>query len=338
MRNIKTAFDFGNSSIKIVALKKGVLHLYEIPMPENIMENDTISMPNAFSAFLKKIKADLRLPSGPAALILPSSQVICRLVTMPHMTVEQLMLNLPYEFNDFIQGEVNQYFCDYALCDEMDRDSDVQDETKEMTMMASIAEKQNIQDYIKIFSSAGFSLRLILPQEMAFINIAQYNKTRGINLKNEYCFIDLGQLSTRVFIVNNDRIQATRQIPIGMKDLDVIIADILNIDIFLSDAYKRNNYMNVLAEQRCMELYEHIAIEILKLINFYHFTYRQNQLLGIYIIGGGANISQLVTIIEETVGLPAMPVSELIPDKTEYKNLYHTCMRAMALTFTSEWR
>lgn len=334
MNNIKTAFDIGNSSLKIAAVKKGALQMYEVPMPENIMENDIISIPNAFSAFLKKTKSQLHLPSGASALILPPSHVICRLVTMPYMTIDQLMLNLPYEFNDFINGEANQYFCDYALCDEIKNDIDIEDKAKELTMMASVADKKVIQDYIKMFSAGGFSLKLILPQEMTYINIAQHNKQKDVNSKDEYCFIDLGQLSSRVFIVNNDRIKATRQIPMGMRNLDSVIADLLNIDIFLATSYKRNNYLEVLDNPKCMEIYEHIAVEILKLINFYHFTYRQNQLTGIYVIGGGANIPQLVSVIEEAVGLPVMPVSELLPNTEEYQNLHNTCLKAASMIFS----
>ena len=49
MNNIKTAFDIGNSSLKIAAIKQGALNLYEVPMPENMMEEDIIAMPNAFA-------------------------------------------------------------------------------------------------------------------------------------------------------------------------------------------------------------------------------------------------------------------------------------------------
>ena len=336
MNNIKTAFDIGNSSLKIAAIKQGTLNLYEVPMPEHMMEEDIIAMPNAFSAFLKKIKSQLHLPKGPAALILPPSQVICRLVKMPYMTIDQLMLNLPYEFNDFIHGETNQYFCDYAICEDENHEMEATDaelENKELTMMAAVAEKQKIQEYIKIFASAGFSLKNILPQEMAYIQLTQRN-IKNENTQKEYCFIDLGQLSSTVFIVNNDKIHATRQVHTGMRDLDFIIGDLLNIDPFLANSYKRNNYMEVLEHPRCIEVYERIAVEILKLINFYHFTYRQNQLTGIYITGGGGEIPQLIKVMEEVVGLPVLPVSELLPHTDGYQNLYNVCLRAAAITFS----
>ena len=79
MKRVKIGFDLGNSSMKIAALHRGGPELYEVPLPEHLMEEDTIAMPHAFSAFLKRIKRSLGLPGGPAGLILPASQVICRL-------------------------------------------------------------------------------------------------------------------------------------------------------------------------------------------------------------------------------------------------------------------
>lgn len=314
-KNIKVAFDLGNSSLKIAALKKGVLELHELSLPENLMEEDNILMPHAFSAFLKKAKKDLHLPGGPAGLLLPSSKVICRLVTMPYMSVDQLMLNLPYEFSDFVHGEPHQYYCDYALCRDEPREPAAQDEPGEeqLTMMAAVVQRQQIQDYIRIFSGGGFSLKRILPQEMALIQLVQNCCRENAQAPREFCFIDLGFLSTRIFVVRGDRIQAARRIHIGCRALDGVVADLFNMDPFLADACKRSNHQGVLEHPRCMEVYESMAVEVLKVINFYHFTYRQNQLEGVYLIGGGARIAPLRRILEETLGLPALAVDSLIP-------------------------
>jgi type IV pilus assembly protein PilM len=313
--HIKVAFDLGNSSLKVAAWKKEGLELHELPLPENLMAEDNLLMPHAFSAFLKKAKKELRLPGGPAGLLLPASKVICRLVTMPRMSVDQLMLNLPYEFSDFVHGEPHQYYCDYALCQDESPEPAVQDEPGEeqLTMMAAVVQRQQIQDYIRIFAAGGFTLRRILPQEMSLIQLVQSCRRQRPEAPREFCFIDVGFLSTRIFVVHGDRIQAARRVPIGCRALDGVVADLFNMDPFLADAYKRGNHQGVLEHPRCMEVYESMAVEVLKVINFYHFTYRQNQLEGVYLIGGGAAIEPLRRMLEDTLGLPALPVEPLIP-------------------------
>lgn len=323
---IKVGFDLGNTSLKIAVHKKGTVTGYEVPLPEHLMEEDTITMPHAFSAFLKKTKKELHLPGGPAGLCLPSSQVICRLVSMPRMTTDQLMLNLPHEFSDFIHGKPHQYHCDYALCEDpapLPGETD----SPELTMMAAAVEKQLVQQYIRMFASGGFSLRLMLPQEMTLIQLTRTLCHSTKHAPAEFCFIDLGYLSTRIFVIHRDRIQATRRISIGCRELAATVADILNIDPFLADAYIRSNHQNILEHPQCIEIYERIAVEALKLINFYHFTYRQNQLGGIYFIGGGAGIQPLCQLLEQTLDLSALPVTSLVP----FSQLSATCIHAAGL-------
>ena len=310
---IRVGFDLGNRDLKIAAVQRGELTLHTLSLPEHLMEDDAVAMPHAFSAFLKKAKKELRLPGGPAGLILPSSQVICRLVTMPRMSVDQLLLNLPYEFSDFIRGEPHQYHCDYAFCEEA-LPPEGEEAGEEMTMMAAAAQRQQIQDYIGIFAAGGFSLRLMLPQEMALLQLLRSARQRGGG--EEVCFIDLGYLSTRIFVLRRDRLQATRRIPAGGRDLETAAGDVLHVDPFLAGSCLRQNYKGILDHPRCAQIYEHIAVEALKLVNFYRFTYRQNQLEGVYLIGGGAEIAPLGRLLEETLDLPVRPAAALFPGGT----------------------
>ena len=336
MQRVKIGFDLGNSSMKLAVARKGGLELHEVPLPEHMVEEDAVTMPHAFSAFLKKIKKELRLPGGPAGLILPPSQVISRLVTMPRMSEEQLLLNLPYELSDFIHGEPHQYHCDYARCGEIPgQGGEEQEEQGQLTMMAAAAEKRQVQEYVRMFAAGGFALRHMLPQEMTLIQLVSAHRRAVPQAPEEYCFIDLGYLSTRVFVVREDRLQAVRRIPTGCRELDAAVADALNVDIFLADAYKRHNHMEVLDHPRCAEIYEHIAVEALKLINFYHFTYRQSQLGGVYLIGGGAGIAPLRRVLEQTLGLPLLPVEDLVAGDGEALAAC-VCAAGMALSVGEE--
>ena len=47
--------------------------------------------------------------------MLPNDAVFVKNVEMPLMTVEQLEYNLPFEFKDYITGELREYVFDYAL-------------------------------------------------------------------------------------------------------------------------------------------------------------------------------------------------------------------------------
>lgn len=311
MSNVKIGFDIGNSSLKIAVERWGKLEFHEVRMPENMVENGVIAMPNAFADFLRKTRKQLKLPRAKGALVIPLQQAICRKVTMPRMTTDQLMMNLPYEFNDFIQGEPDHYFCDYALCEEAEGAED--GENVQMTLMAAAVAKSQVYEYIRMFSQAGISLKILLPQEMALIELVRNYRYSHKDAPEEYCFVDLGHSSTRIIVVDRDRIQAMRHVRLGMRDLDMVIADQLNIDAFLADSYKRTNYQDILNDPRCIELYNQIAVEILKVINFYFYTDRESRLEGLYLVGGGAYIKPFCSIIQEVLQMPVYEAGSLIP-------------------------
>lgn len=308
----RIGFDIGCSSLKIAVAKGAVPVLHEIRLPEHMVENNEIAMPNAFSQFLRQQKKELRIPNGDGVLIVPPAHVVCRPVTVPRMNEQQLLMNLPYEFSDLIQGMPEQYLCDYALCEP----TEAEEEANEMPMMAAVANKERMYGYVRMFAQAGIKLKVLIPQEMAWIRLAQEIARDGEEEK-ELCFVDLGHSSTRITVVKGDRVQAARQITVAMRELDQRIADRDQLDLFLAGTYKRENYKNVLTDPMCMEFYRQVAVEILKVINFYQFTFRDSALSGIFLVGGGANIEPLRQTIGEVVALPVLDPEELLPGAGE---------------------
>ena len=319
MAKTRLGFDIGSNSMKVAVLQGDTVRVEDIRLPENLVdESGNITLPHAFAQFLKQKRKELSLPRGTASLVLPPHQAICRLVTMPKMTTDQLLMNLPYEFTDFVQGMADQYYCDYALCTPTAEESGggtaqenggEQSGDQGVPMMAAVAAKQALADYVQMFARAGIKLRTILPQEMALIELVKQRGGKG----GEFCFVDLGHQATRITVVWRDRVQATRQITMGGRNLDMAAADQLGVDPFLANTYKSGNYQGIQSEAALTDLCDRIAVEILKVINFYQFTYRHSNLEGIYLTGGGASMPYLRDSIAETVGLPLLSLESFMP-------------------------
>ena len=316
MAGTQLGFDIGSNSMKVAVHRGGSVRVEQVRLPENLVdEAGNITLPHAFSQFLKQQRKELKLPRGKASLVLPPNQVICRLVTMPKMTTDQLAMNLPYEFADFIQGSSDQFFCDYALCTPTEEESANSAENGEengdqgMPMMAAAASKQTLADYVQMFSRAGIRLKTILPQEMALINLVKSRAGSGVE---EFCFVDLGQQATRITVIWKDRVQATRQIALGGRNMDMATAELFGVDPFLANTYKYGNYQGVQSAATVTDVCDRIAVEILKVINFYQFTYRNSNLEGIYLVGGGAAMPYLRKSIEGTVGMSLLSPEDFL--------------------------
>lgn len=307
MAKIKVGFDIGGGNMKIAVARGDGFRMETVRLPDNLVDEDgMITLPNAFSQFLRKTRKELRIPSGAAALAIPPGQVICRLAVMPEMTQDQLLLNLPYEFTDFIQGAADQYFCDYAMCGSVPGD-----EEGTMTMMAAAAAKRHLEGYVRMFSSGGVRLKKLVPQEMALIELCRSQSKR--DGAEEFCFVDLGHRQTRITVVVGDRVQATRSLAIGGRDIDHAIADELGLDVFLANSYKVSGNATALESVAVADKCQELAVEIRKVVTFYQYTYRENKLEGIYLVGGGAALEPLRQAIENTVEeLPLLDSGKLL--------------------------
>ena len=129
---------------------------------------------------------------------------------------------------------------------------------------------------------------------------------------NEFCFVDLGHLQIRITIVAGDRVQASRTLQIGGREFDLAIADALGVEEYLAGTYKMAGNQSAMAVPLLQDLYQRLAVEILKVVNFYQFTYRSNMLDGVYLVGGGASIEALRNTIEGTVGLKLLDPARLL--------------------------
>ena len=72
--------------------------------------------------------------------------------------------------------------------------------------------------------------------------------------------------------------------------------------------------------QQCQDIYNRMAVEIVKSVNFYNYNNRDQSLHRICLCGGGAGIAALQEAIFRTTDLELMNVAELIPGAEKMEN------------------
>lgn len=317
MSNTVVGFDIGNSFLKVAVTKKKTMQVHTIPMPDNLIKEGLVIYPAMMIDFLKDIKKDYKIKSGPCGLILPESLTIYRSMTLPPMTDRQLDINLPFEFHDYITGEPEDYIYDYCV-QELVRDEE--DEVTEMKLVAAAAAKNRVLEYTNMFKSAGFRVQTVLPQEVAVTNLVKDAIKKGkADASKEYCIVNIGHLSTKVYLFNGDKLIVTRTIAIGGIDFDKAISENENVDIYMAGTYKASNFNNVLEKDYCREVYTKLALEVIKVLNYYYFNNRESALDCMYFGGGVSGLTALCHSIAETTSLEYKLLRELLPDYMEEK-------------------
>lgn len=300
--------EIAEDSVRLVCfagreLKKAVT----VETPEGLVSGGRILSMDAMADFLRDSAKANGIPLTACALLLPSSEVFTRAVTVPAMTEQQLAYNLPYEFHDFLTEEKSKYFFDYSVRRVL---KDEEGYPKEMELLACAILKSRVEEYRAMLHRAGFKLKVLTPAECAYAAVLAFAEERDDTLR-ESCIVALGHSSSHLYIYHGREFDSHREIDIGSAALDVLIAEDQSVDIHVARGYRQKNYNGVLEADYARDIYARLAVEVVKAVNFYNYNNRDRELTDVYFCGGD-NIGALVHAMEENTKLRVCPAAELL--------------------------
>lgn len=299
--------DLGTGTIKLACWDgTSIKKLVQEKTPENRSREDTPSHWEALGLIIKDILKTSGINARSAAIVAPDDKVIIRRFSMPLMTEEQLMYNLPFEFRDYITGNKSDFFYDYsvnAVQKNGEKDSDLLDIT------AVVAAKATISNYRRLCKAAGLQLETVIPSMCAYQNLIR--SQASIEVK-ESAILDLGVKASRLTIFTGDVYETDRTAEIGMETLDQAISQELDLDVHSASFSKEQNFSSCLSLPCCERIYSAIANDVRKAVNFYGFNNQTSDLKDLYLCGGGSCIPQLVKVLEEELELNIHPISHLM--------------------------
>ena len=316
--------DIGHDQLKLALVKGGkVLKTASAKMPENLLREGRITSRESMTELLRTTMKENGMRAGHAGIVLPDSATFIKNVEMPWMTVDQLEYNLPFEFNDYITGELKDYVFDYAVLNspgdskaenEKSADEDSEDGGAGiMELMAVGTLKAELEDMAEILRKAGLKLVMTAPAVCAYISLIRARQEELSELGDEYGILDLGYNEIRMYMFKNDRHVATRALEMGLSTLDDVLADTFGVDVHLAHTYLMTNYDNCQHSEVCAAAYENIAVELMRALNFYRFSNPNSGLSDLWLCGGGAVIAPLAETIGDMLNIQMHPASELVP-------------------------
>ena len=315
--------DIGYDSLKLALVKgKQVKKTAVVPMPNNLIREGRVISTETMGELIRRTMKEHGIRCGQAALALPNETVFIRSVTMPLMTVDQLNYNLPFEFRDYITNELKDYFYDYAVVSTGENSGEDGGESTEegegggpvMELMAVAAPKSLIEESKETLHRAGLKLVKAAPTVCAFQALIREDLKKHDGAEKEYCILDLGNQSIRMYMFRGDRHMVTRVLEIGMNSLDTVISEAYSVDVHLAHTYLLTNYEGCQSKDYCINAYGNITVELMRALNFYRFSNPDSHLEDIWVCGGGACIRPLQDTIAETLDLPIHTAGELVPD------------------------
>ena len=317
-----TGFDIGEKNLKMAVFSKGNLSTtVSVEIPDNMVANGMVLSVEGMGEFISETAKSKGLQKRDAAIVLPSSLVFTRTVTVPIMSEEQMVMNLPYEFRDYLTEDKANYFFDYEVLETL---TDEEGNPTEQRIFVCATAKSTVERYAAIFEKAGFTLSVAIPEEYAYAKFCRGDLGENELTEKAVAIVELGQTSTRVHLVNKGEYDSKRVIEMGMNELEAEVARLTDCDAHIAHNYTVIDFNGVLENPDCMEFYNRLGVEVLKSVNFFNFNNRDIDIKDIYLCGGGAAIKPLREEIARVTGVDVHTMDDVMSAeyRTEQPSLY----------------
>ncbi len=295
---------------------------------ENIVAGSVIKSDTLFAALLKETLREQKISCKNAAFALPGEAVLTRIVTMPQMDDERIRINIPFEFRDFIQGELKDYVFDYAYMP-MERTVNQAGEPV-ITLFAAAVSHAYLEEVKSLFKMVGLKLVKATPETCAFESLLRLLPEEERD--RERCFLDIGNNHSRMLIYKNGRYKLMHMIDIGERRIIQAVADEMNVDMHIAATYLRTRYEGCDRLPAAENVYKDISLEILKGINFYEVSDMSARLADVTICGSGAMIEPLVALLRERITMKVTTMDELLP-KWNTDGMLNITAQSLGLVF-----
>lgn len=315
--------EIGSNTLKMVLCAGGKVKKAAVaPMPENLVRDGRVTTPAAMVEFIKNVRKENGIPAGPCAFVLPRQLVIATRVAMPVMSEKELMLNLPFEFRDYVGKEGGKYDYDYVVCGT---------KNNVMDLYAAAVRKDVVEEYYGIFKKAGLTMKTAIPAEMAWANLIRLSQ----DAPKKLCIVDVGHNVTRVNIFSGDNFLMGKDIDLAGAMLDETIAADQQVDAYVAHTRKDANMEHVHSSAAMQDAYRTITSEVMKILHFFSYTDSSEggALEHVYYAGGSSLIEPLRTTLLKSTDMTLHHVYRLVPmgDVTSDTALYVALAAGAAL-------
>ena len=246
--------DIGTESLKLMLISGTQIKKTAIaPMPRNLVQNGAITSKETLAELIRTTMKTHDIRCRQAAVSMSSRAIFVRRVTMPLMNEAQLLYNLPYEFRDYITGELEQYVFDYAMITTPEalaqQEQNVQanpdaEQRYTMDLLAVAVSAELMESLRETIRMAGMKLVKAAPVVSSLLPLIDRLNSIQQPAVKEYAVLDLGSSSVRLYMFRETEYMTSRVIETGLSALEEMIAEAYHVDTHLAHTYLLNNHEN----------------------------------------------------------------------------------------------
>lgn len=307
------SLDIGSSDIKIVEgqVKGGKLKIYnmkKIKSPEDIIQDGELFNEESILLKLKEEMKTQGVRTKNIALVSSSSTIISREIIVPYVeNNEELKTLVNYEIEQFLAINLNNYVIQFMRLEEV-----MVDEVRKQKIFTIIYPKNLIESYRNLAEKLllnPYALDISNNSIRKLSSIADIYNVDLINKEESILYLDLGYKSVDLSIVNNNKLEFIRVMPIGGIEIDRFIADFNGISMEEAEEIKKTqvevgkhrkeNQLN----DGVVEVIEGWLEDLNRIIQFYTNKSNGKKISHIYLYGGTSKLRGIDEYIALKTGI-----------------------------------
>lgn len=162
------------------------------------------------SSILKSVFSHAKNPDY-IRIAIPTSMIIFKEVKIPLKDPDKIDLVIDHEVESMLPFPLNETVMDFVVTRQK-KDEDFS------RVLVAAARKQDLEQFIKIFTGAGINPTHITAELLALYNIYQHIPDYS-SIKDGSAIIDVGLTSTRIAFIQDGELRLIRNIPKGFETL-----------------------------------------------------------------------------------------------------------------------
>jgi type IV pilus assembly protein PilM len=307
------SLDIGSSDIKIVEgqVKGGKLKVYnmrKIKSPEDIIQDGELFNEESILLKLKEEMKTSGVRTKNIALVSSSSTIISREIIVPYVeNNEELKTLVNYEIEQFLAINLNNYIIQFMRLEEV-----IVDQVRKQKIFTIIYPKNLIESYRTLAEKLllnPYALDITNNSIRKLSSIADIYNVDLINKEESILYLDLGYKSVDLSIVNNNKLEFIRVMPIGGIEIDKFIADLDGISMEEAEEIKKTQ-VEVGKHRKedqlndgVVEVIEGWLEDLNRIIQFYTNKSNGKKINHIYIYGGTSKLRGIDEYIALKTGI-----------------------------------
>lgn len=325
MRQNIICLDLGSKNLHMVQgrYKNGSIILNnatQFSLQEGILNNGNIEDFERLKSSIKTLITENRIKEKNVVLTIQSTSIITRDIVLPSVKPQQLSNMVKYEIEQHLPIVATEYIIEYSVINEIESE----DGHNNYSIQVAAMPKYMVESYLSLINDIGLKpIALDIHPNAVSKLIAQTKAINGkkLNTQKTLAFIDLGYRSINIHIISGGKLEFSRIINLGAKELDNKISTEYHMSLEQAEKKKiqhSNLYPDVLSELTLAAFQELVRMqvdiwisEIQKIFQYYISRTTGNRIEAIYLYGGSSQLRGLNKYFQHIFNIPTVYVEDI---------------------------